>query len=140
MSLIASCMRFRGASLPCIRRAHPRAGLPRTSIRRGYIAQVRMGAASWISGFSASGIIVISRRRVCQFIFGTRNGGGEDWISAPSAPAPNESGGIRTCLPHEHRHHPHRLIVPAAACRIISASRDVTRPSPLMSASVVHSP
>ena len=51
------------ASLPCIRRARLRADLPRTSIRRGYIAQVRICAALWINGFSAPDIIVIPKRR-----------------------------------------------------------------------------
>ncbi|MCK4458739.1 MAG: hypothetical protein KAU52_03325, partial [Methanosarcinales archaeon] len=36
---------------------------PRTAIRRGYIAQVRIGAAFWIDGFSAPDIIVIPKRR-----------------------------------------------------------------------------
>ena len=35
---------------------------------------------------------------------------------------------------------PHRLIAPAAACRIMSASMDVTRSSPLTSASAHHLP
>ena len=55
-----------------------------------------MGAALWINGFSAPWIIVISKWRGCQFIFGTRNGGGEDWISVNDRAL--ERRGIRRML------------------------------------------